>query len=124
LPDDFDGDRVRIHRYTKTGNDDLLPVIAPLKRLLVDRWGPINLRRAERAIRKRIQGTSLRWRGWYAFRRGMATNLFELSVRPEEPALILRNSRDVVRAHYIKLEKAGKKVDAMARLEQASTPVP
>jgi len=54
----------------------------------------------------------------------MATNLFELGVRPEEAALILRNSRDVVRAHYIKLEKAGKKVDAMARLEQASTPVP
>ena len=49
----------------------------------------------------------------------MATNLFELGVRPEEAALILRNSPEVVRAHYIKLEKAGKKVDAMARLEQA-----
>ena len=36
LPDDFDGDRVRIHRDTKTGNDKLLPVIAPLKRLLVE----------------------------------------------------------------------------------------
>ena len=85
----------------------------------MDRWEPINLRRAERAIRKRIQGTNLRWLGWYGFRRGMATNLFELGVRPEEAALILRNNRDVVRAHYIKLEEAGKKVDAMARLEQA-----
>jgi len=49
----------------------------------------------------------------------MATNLFELGVRPEAAALILRNSPEVVRVRYIKLEKAGKKVDAMARLEQA-----
>ena len=38
LPDDFDRDRVRIHRDTKTGNDEFLPVIGPLKRLLVDGW--------------------------------------------------------------------------------------
>ena len=47
----------------------------------------------------------------------MATNLFELGVRPEEAALILRNSPEVVRRHYIKLEQAGKKID-VARLEQ------
>jgi hypothetical protein len=110
LPDDFDQDRVRIHRDTKTGNDELLPVIAPLKRLLVDGWEPINLRRAARAIRKRIQGVNLRWLGWYAFRRGMATNFPELGVRPEEAALIPRNSPEVVRRHSIKLEKARKKV--------------
>ena len=119
LQDDFDGNYVRIHRDTKTGNDELLPVIAPLKRLLADGWERVNLRRAERAILKRIKGTSLRWKGWYGFRRGMATNLFELGVRPEEAALILRNSPEVVRRHYIKLEQAGKKMDAMTRLEQA-----
>ena len=119
LPDDFDGNYVRIHRDTKTGNDELLPVIAPLKRLLADGWERVNLRRAERAILKRIKGTSLRWKGWYGFRRGMATNLFELGVRPEEAALILRNSPEVVRRHYIKLEQAGKKMDAMTRVEQA-----
>jgi hypothetical protein len=70
LPDDFDGDFVRIHRGTKTGNDERLPVIAPLKRLLADGWEQINLQKARRAIQKRIQGTNLRWLGWYAFRRG------------------------------------------------------
>ena len=49
----------------------------------------------------------------------MATNLFELGVRPEEAALILRNTLEVVRRHYLKLEQTGKKADAMARLEQA-----
>jgi len=112
LPEDFDGDHVRIHRATKTGNDERLPVIAPLKRLLVDGWEPINLRKAKTAILERIKGTNLRWLGWYAFRRGMATNLFELGVRPEEAALILRNSPEVIRRHYLKLEQSGKKADA------------
>src|SRR5262249_40715453 len=119
LPDDFDGDYVRIYRDTKTGNDERLPVIAPLNRLLADGWEQINLRRAEYAIRKKIEGTNLCWKGWYGFRRGMATNLFELGVRPEEAALILRNSPEVIRKHYLKLEQAGKKVDALAKLEQA-----
>lgn len=34
LPEDFDGDHVRIHRDTKTGNDEILPVVAPLKKIL------------------------------------------------------------------------------------------
>lgn len=119
LPDDFDGNYVRIHRDTKTCNYERLPVIAPLKRLLADGWEQVNLRRAEYAIRKKIEGTNLRWKGWYGLRRGMATNLFELGVRPEEAALILRNSPEVLRRHYLKLEQAGKKMDAMTRLEQA-----
>jgi hypothetical protein len=44
LPDDFDGDTVRIHRDTKTGNDVRLPVVAPLKALLSDGWKQINVR--------------------------------------------------------------------------------
>lgn len=77
------------------------------------------MRKAERAILKRIEGTSLPWLGWYAFRRGLATNLFKLGVRPEEACLILRNSAEVCRAHYIRLESEGVKVDAMTKLEQA-----
>jgi len=38
---------------------------------------------------------------------------------PEQACLILRNSAEVVRRHYIRLEQEGTKVDAMARLEQA-----
>jgi hypothetical protein len=37
----------------------------------------------------------------------------------KEACLILRNSAEVVRRHYIRLEQEGTKVDAMARLEQA-----
>src|SRR5215469_11566341 len=121
-PDDFDGDRVRIWKDTKTHNSEYLPVIPPLKRLLANGWEPIDknaLQRAERAIKSRIKKTSLRWKGWYGFRRGMASNLYQLGVPSEVAALILRNSPEVVRAHYIKFEKEGKKIEAMALLTQA-----
>ena len=68
---------------------------------------------------KKIKGTNLAWRGWYAFRRGLATNLYRCGMRPEKACLILRNSAEVVRRHYIRLEQEGTKVGAMARLEQA-----
>jgi len=51
-------------------------VAAPLAKLLCDGWEQINLRRAEYEIRKKIEGTNLVWNGWYAFRRGLATNLY------------------------------------------------
>jgi hypothetical protein len=119
LPDDYDEERrkVRIHRDTKTGNAEWLPVVAPLVKLVSDGWVQINLRRAEYEIRKKIKGTNLAWRGWYAFRRGLATNL--CGMRPEQACLILRNSAEVVRRHYIRLEQEGTKVDAITRLEQA-----
>jgi hypothetical protein len=79
LPNDYDRGRgkIRIHRDTKTGNDECRPVVAPLAELLSDGWGQINPRRAEYEIRKKIKGTNLTWRGWYAFRRGLATNLYQ-----------------------------------------------
>lgn len=40
-------------------------------------------------------------------------------VRPEEAALILPNTPEIIRKHYLRLEQVGAKVDAMARLEQA-----
>jgi len=121
LPDDYDRGRgrIRIHRETKTGNDEWLPVVAPLVKLLSDGFEQINLRRAEYKIRKKIKGTNLAWRGWYAFRRGLATNPYRCGMRPEQACLILRNSAEVVRRHYIRLEQERTKVDAMARLEQA-----
>jgi len=112
--------KIRIHRDTKTGNDEWLPGVAPLVKLLSDGWEQSNLRRAEYEIRKKIKGTNLAWRGWYAFfRRGLATNLYRCGMRPEKACLILRNSAEVVRRHYIRLEQQGTKVDAMTRLEQA-----
>ena len=121
LPDDFDQERgrIRIHRHTKTGNDEWLPVVAPLAKLLAQGWEQINMRRAEYAIRVKIKGTNIKWRGWYAFRRGMATNLFRLGMKPEEACLVLRNSPEMVRKHYLRLEQEGTRVEAMARFEQA-----
>lgn len=121
LPDDYDQQhgKIRIHRDTKTGNDEWLPVVAPLAKLLCDGWEQISLRRAEYEIRNKIEGTNLAWKGWYAFRRGLATNLYRCGMRPEQACLILRNSAEVVRRHYIRLEQEGTKLDAMARLEQA-----
>ena len=92
---------------------------ARLAKLLSDGWEKISLRRAEYEICKRIKGTSLVWEGWYGFRRGLATNLYRDGMRPEQACLIRRNSAEVVRAHYIRLEQEGTKVDAMARFEQA-----
>ena len=96
----------------------MAPVVAPLAKLLADGWEQISLRRAEYEIRKKIEGTSLTRKGWYAFRRGLATNLYRCGMRPEQACLILRNSAEVVR-RYIRLKQEGTKVDAIARLEQA-----
>jgi hypothetical protein len=96
----------------------MAPVVAPLAKLLADGWEQISLRRAEYEIRKKIEGTSLTRKGWYAVRRGLATNLYRCGMRPEQACLILRNSAEVVR-RYIRLKQEGTKVDAIARLEQA-----
>ena len=121
LPDDYDPTthRVHIHRDTKTGNDEWLPVVAPLRKLLEVGWTQVNMRRAERAIVKALKGTSLQWRGWYAFRRGMLTNLWRLGVAVEEACLILRNSPEVCRKHYLRLDAAVSKAETMAKLEAA-----
>lgn len=63
-----------------------------------------------------------RWKGWHAWRRGLATILFDLGVDPEVAALILRHADSATtRRHYIKLqqEKQGKK--AMKKLQALVT---
>jgi integrase len=70
------------------------------------------------------------WRGWHAFRRGLATNLHELGVDDKTIQAILRHSSvEVTRKCYIKtLPK--QTTDAMEQLNAhltsilTSTPVP
>jgi len=123
--EDYKSTNVRVWRDTKTGNNELVPVIAPLRKLL-DAVKPeagdllgISLDEAEKVVRAAIEGTAIRWLGWYGFRRGLATNLYELGVPVEVAALILRNTPQIVRKRYLKLQAEPQKAAAMARLEQA-----
>ena len=45
--------------------------------------------------------------------------MYTLGIRPEEACLIPRNSAEIVRKHYVRLEQDGTKVHAMARIQQA-----
>ncbi len=120
--EDFDAATglVRIHHRTKTGNDEKLPVIGPLRRIMAMGWSQINMRNAEYEIRERLKCSgALEWKGWYAFRRGMLTNLWRLGVPVEEASLILRNSPEVCRRHYLRLDATASKQSAMDTLEKA-----
>jgi len=86
-----------------------IPVIAPLKTLLERhrvRYGdpqrgfifsseqgkPMNLEAlAVGVIRPALEKANLRWHGWHAFRRGLATNLHRLGVSDKVIQQILRH---------------------------------
>jgi hypothetical protein len=58
---------------------------------------------ANRVVKPMLEAHGLRWKGWHAFRRGLATNLKALGVDDLTIMRIIRNS-DVgtTRKHYIK----------------------
>jgi len=57
------------------------------------------------------------WHGWHAFRRGLATNLFELGVPAEVVQTILRHANvSTTREHYIVLESKRAGARAMRKL--------
>ncbi len=87
--------------------------------MLVGWTEPVNLDKAEYAIQTGVEGTGLEWRGWRAFRSGIATNLAELGVDARVIALILANSDGVCRAHYIKTQQDRDRVAALNKLERA-----
>jgi integrase len=74
---------------------------------------------ALRVIRPAIESARLNWYGWHGFRRGIASNLFEVGCDDLTVQRILRHSKvQVTREHYIKVRDV--KVDAaMARLDAA-----
>ena len=142
---DYDGNYLHVRRAvwrvhvgeTKTPDSkSSVPVITPLRKLLdahVRRNGEgewlftgerkgfaLNLDNlAARTIRPALGD---RWKGWHAFRRGLATNLFTLGVAPEVVQTILRHSdAATTRKHYILLKSQDEGRAAMTRLEKAVT---
>ena len=95
---------------TKTHEDDedpgVVPIIKPL-RLLLDAIKPENAsgwmfpntiggaldldNLADRVIKPVFKANGMKWKGWHAYRRGLATNLHELGVPDKVIQAILRH---------------------------------
>jgi integrase len=57
-----------------------------------------------RVIRRALEAIRLRWYGWHAFRRGLASNLYEIGAQDKVVQRILRHSKPhVTRERYIKV---------------------
>jgi integrase len=123
-----------IVKDTKTEEDEedpgVVPIIRPL-RLLLDRvkpaygWlfpntigGALDLHNlAERVIKPRFQEKGLPWKGWHAYRRGLATNLHAMGVDDKTIQAILRHE-DVGTTQRCYIKTPSRIVtDAMAKLE-------
>jgi integrase len=73
----------------------------------------------DRVIKPTVRIGGAKWRGWHAFRRSLASNLFELGVDDLTVSRILRHGGvQVTREHYIR-KKDSRMIDAMKRLEDA-----
>lgn len=58
---------------------------------------------ARRDIRPALDKAGIAWHGWHAYRRGVATNLYELGAPPKTVQAILRHANvSTTLAHYIK----------------------
>jgi integrase len=66
---------------------------------------PINLDKVgRRVIRHALEATGLPWYGWHAFRRGLASNLYDMGAQDKVVQRILRHSKPhVTRERYIKV---------------------
>jgi integrase len=83
---------------------------------------PLNLANlARRVIVPKLTTGGLKWHGWHGFRRGLATNLYNLNVPEEDIQSIMRHADiETTRRHYIKrLLVPRRSKDAIQRLEQA-----
>jgi len=140
---DYDGAYLHVRRSiwrthvgaTKTRESaNAVPVISPLRKILdlhkrrdgVGPWIFTGLKKGfalnldnlcARDIRPVV---GERWHGWHGFRRGLATNLFELGVPVETAKIILRHANvATTQAHYVVLKSQREGQAAMRKLEQA-----
>jgi integrase len=71
-------------------------------------------------IKPILKREAITWYGWHAFRRGIASNLFELGCDDLTVQRVLRHSKvQVTREHYLKVRDA-KVEDAMQKLSLAT----
>ncbi|MGA8374674.1 MAG: tyrosine-type recombinase/integrase [Candidatus Sulfotelmatobacter sp.] len=74
-----------------------------------------------KSIKTAMESVGLKWYGWHAFRRGIASNLFELGCDDITVQRVLRHSRvQITQAAYIKI-RSPKLDEAMQRLSDAVT---
>jgi integrase len=143
--EDDDDDRLMIRRSvwrtlvkdTKTYEDEenpgVVPIIRPL-RVLLDAIRPENAygwifpnriggaldltNITERVIKPVFEANGLEWKGWHAYRRGLATNLKKLGVPDRTIQAILRHENvSTTQRFYIKTAHEDA-MDAMRRFEQ------
>ena len=126
--------RTHISDSTKTeASEDVVPVIGPLAKMLEahrrrdgrgpwifagEKMGrPLSL---DNLIRRVIHpAIGDRWFGWYAFRRGITTTLYDLGVPPEVSQKVLRHAdASVTRKHYLLLQSTKQGRAAMKKLER------
>jgi integrase len=140
--DDYDGEFIHVLRSvwrrhiadTKTSSSEAsVPVISTLKKMLdahkrrsAGEWVFTGLKKKfslnlDNVARRAIKPVLLeRWHGWHAFRRGLATILFDLGVPAETAKIILQHSAVAVpQKHYIKLQTAKGGRAAMNKLQKA-----
>jgi integrase len=135
---DYRGDSIDVNRSKwrghvnppkSTASDAPVPAIGPLRSIL-DAYRtstgnpksgpmfPLDLNALARRIRDRMESAGVIWKGYHAFRRGLASNLFELGVPDVVVQRILRHSKvQVTREKYIKLFDPTVQA-AMDRLEE------
>ncbi len=142
--EDYDGSEIRVMKSVWRSHVDepkrpkskaAVPVIAPLKILIEqhrtkcgnpqhgfifsnEHGQPMNLEAlAVDVIRPALEKANLRWHGWHAFRRGLATNLHRLGVSDKVIQQILRHANVITTMNiYVKTVSADA-ANAMKTLE-------
>lgn len=71
----------------------------------------------ERIIKPALKDKGIPWKGWHAFRRGLATNLLELRVEPKTIAGILRHDVGTMLRHYAQADEQ-KGREALAKVTE------
>ena len=137
---DYTGTHIQVRRSvwetivgaTKTSESEgAVPVIPGLRRILDEfrngapdsaymfagerRGQPLNFHNlSARVIKPAFKKKGIQWKGWYAFRRGLASNLLALKVDPQIIAGVLRHDVQTTLKHYAQVPEEDTR-DAMQK---------